>query len=89
MDSDGPGIKITEKKSDEHNSLKLGLRTGDDTIKLEVWINEQLNAVITDPKLMQSVIIPDLGKGSHYIKILSYDCFFNHSQYNMVHTVKD
>jgi uncharacterized protein (DUF362 family) len=84
------GIKIADKnppklallsKETIDNTLNLSLDIGEDTIKVEVFIDDKLRLVALPPDYKH--IMLDLSKdlsSDHTIQILSYDRFMNHSK---------
>jgi hypothetical protein len=84
------GIKIADKNPPKlallskeiiDNTLNLSLDIGEDTIKVEVFIDDKLRLVALPPDYKH--IMLDLSKdlsSDHTIQILSYDRFMNHSK---------
>ncbi|HYE81933.1 MAG TPA: DUF362 domain-containing protein [Clostridia bacterium] len=84
------GVKVQDRKPPElelisrqvaGNKLNLALNTGEDTTKVEVFIDDKLQLIA--PKSDCSNITLDIStyaEGDHQVKILSYDRFMNHSE---------
>jgi len=63
------------------NKLKLDLSVGDDTAKVEIFIDNKLELIAQKPDYSSIELdISGYSEEEHRIKILSYDRFMNHSE---------
>lgn len=84
------GIRVQDRKPPElalagrrvaDNKLKLDLSVGDDTAKVEVFIDNELELIAQKPDYSSIELdISGYSEEEHRIKILSYDRFMNHSE---------
>jgi uncharacterized protein (DUF362 family) len=75
-----PLLRIRSQKIID-NKLIITLNIGEDTTKVEVYVDNRLEFISIQPDCKEVVIdISNYSKGKHEIKIFSYDRFLNHAE---------
>lgn len=84
------GVKVLDRKPPElvltkeqvvGDKLNLDLSIGEDTIKVEVFIDDKLQLIAQKSECRNIVLdISGYSKEEHQIKIFSYDRFMNHAE---------
>ncbi|MCX8131892.1 MAG: DUF362 domain-containing protein [Clostridia bacterium] len=81
-DTTPPDMEI-KKFSVLDNKLCLEIFTGRESIKSEVYIDDKLEAIITDyGQASLNKDISMLDNGSHMLRIITYDRYLNHNEKN-------
>jgi len=84
------GVKVQDREPPEltllnrqvtGSQLKLELKTGEDTVKAEVFIDDKLYSIVQKTDCSNiSLDISGYPAGEHKLEIIAYDRFMNHSE---------